>query len=63
MEPVNHCPHCGAAVDVNASVCPECGLPVDTVYSRIVGFYVPVKTYSKERREEYKMRLWEDVNR
>lgn len=25
MEPVNHCPHCGAAVDVNASVCPECG--------------------------------------
>lgn len=45
------------------SVCPECGLPVDTVYSRIVGFYVPVKTYSKERREEYKMRLWEDVNR
>lgn len=24
MEPVNHCPHCGAAVDVNASVCPEC---------------------------------------
>ena len=45
------------------SVCPECGLPVDTVYSRIVGFYVPVKTYSKERREEYKMRLWEDINR
>lgn len=25
MEPVNHCSHCGAAVDVNASVCPECG--------------------------------------
>lgn len=25
MEPVNHCPHCGTAVDVNASVCPQCG--------------------------------------
>ena len=42
--------------------CPECGGEVVTEYTRIVGFYVPVKTYSKERKEEYKMRNWENVN-
>ena len=43
-------------------VCPECGNPVETEYSRIVGFYTPVKTYSKERKAEYQMREWENVN-
>ena len=39
-------------------VCPECGEPVHTEYSRIVGFFVPVKTYSKERKAEYNLREW-----
>ena len=43
-------------------VCPVCGEKVDTVYSRIVGFYVPVKSYSKERKAEWKLRQWDDVN-
>ena len=43
-------------------VCPECGGPMVTQYSRIVGFYVPVKSYSKERKEEWKLRKWENVN-
>lgn len=43
-------------------ICPECGEPVETYYSRIVGFYVPIKTYSKERREEWNLRQWEDIN-
>ena len=42
--------------------CPECGEPVHTEYTRIVGFYVPVSTYSKERKAEYKMRDWENIN-
>ena len=42
--------------------CPECGGDVVTEYTRIVGFYVPVKTYSNERKEEYSMRKWENVN-
>ena len=42
--------------------CPICGEPVETEYSRIVGFFVPVKTYSKERKAEFKLRQWEDVN-
>lgn len=44
------------------SVCPVCGKPVETEFTRIVGFYVPVRTYSKERKSEYKMREWADVN-
>lgn len=44
------------------TVCPECGEPVHTEYSRIVGFYTPVKTYSKDRKAEYKMREWESIN-
>lgn len=44
------------------TTCPECGEPVHTEYTRIVGFYVPVSTYSKERKAEYKMREWENIN-
>jgi ribonucleoside-triphosphate reductase len=43
-------------------VCPICGGAVETEYTRIVGFYTPVKTYSKERRAEFQMREWENVN-
>ena len=44
-------------------ICPICGKPVSTEYSRIVGFYTPIKTWSKSRNEEYKMREWEDVEK
>lgn len=44
-------------------ICPECGEPVHTCYSRIVGFFVPVKSYSKERKAEWSMREWADVNK
>ena len=43
--------------------CPICGKPVETEYTRIVGFYTPVRTWSKERTKEYKMRRWEGINR
>ena len=43
--------------------CPECGKPVATEYTRIVGFYTPIKTWSKTRQEEYVMRRWENVNK
>lgn len=42
--------------------CPECGKPVDTEYTRIVGFYTSIKSWSKERTDEYKLRRWEDIN-
>ena len=43
-------------------VCPECGEPVETEYTRIVGFYTPTKSYSKERKAEYNMREWMPLN-
>ena len=42
--------------------CPVCGEPVFTTYQRIVGFLVPEKTYSKERKSEFRMRDWMDLN-
>lgn len=44
------------------SVCPVCGGKVATEYTRVVGFLVPVKTYSSERKKEYNMRCWEPIN-
>ena len=44
------------------SVCPVCGEPVETEFTRIVGFYTPVKTYSKDRKAEFEMRRWADIN-
>lgn len=38
--------------------CPTCGGEVTDQYTRIVGFYVPVSTYSSERKEEFGMRDW-----
>lgn len=43
-------------------VCPICGGPVDTVYSRIVGFFTPIRSYSKPRLAEWKLREWHNIN-
>lgn len=56
---INACKHNHAFF---GKICPVCGEPVETVYSRIVGFYTPVRTYSKERKSEWAMREWENVN-
>lgn len=42
--------------------CPICGGDVATEYTRIVGFYTPIKSWSKERKAEFKMRQWEHMN-
>lgn len=44
------------------NVCPHCGEPKVTSYQRIVGFLVPERTYSKERKIEFSMRDWFDIN-
>ena len=41
--------------------CPVCGGDVHTEYTRIVGFYTPIKTWSSARKEEYKLREWEQI--
>lgn len=44
-------------------ICPQCGKPFITEYTRIVGFYVPTKTWSKERKAEYALRKWESTQK
>jgi ribonucleoside-triphosphate reductase len=44
------------------TTCPVCGEGVHTEYTRIVGFYTPIRTWSKERKSEYEMREWENIN-
>ena len=43
-------------------ICPICGEPVETEYTRIVGFYTPTKTYSKQRKAEFELREWMPLN-
>lgn len=43
-------------------ICPTCNKPVATEFSRIVGFFTPVRTYSKERKAEFDLREWVDTN-
>ena len=39
-------------------VCPKCGKPVSSEYTRIVGFYTKIQTWSNQRKKEYNMRCW-----
>ena len=45
------------------TTCPVCGKPIYTEYTRIVGFYTPIRTWSRERKHEYGMRRWEAINK
>lgn len=37
-------------------ICPECGGSTLEQYTRVVGFITPIRTWSKERREEFPKR-------
>lgn len=43
-------------------VCPICGEPVETEYTRVVGFYTPTRSYSKQRKAEFNLRQWDNLN-
>lgn len=43
-------------------ICPVCGKPKSCEYSRIVGFFTKVNTWSKARKQEYQMRKWDNIN-
>ena len=45
------------------TTCPVCGKPIATEYTRIVGFYTPVKTWSRERKNEYGLRRWANIDK
>ncbi|HOE39706.1 MAG TPA: anaerobic ribonucleoside-triphosphate reductase [Bacteroidales bacterium] len=44
------------------TICPTCNEPVAKEYTRVVGFYTPIETWSNPRKEEYVMRKWENIN-
>lgn len=44
------------------TTCPVCGKPIATEYTRIVGFYTPINTWSNPRKGEYEMRKWENTS-
>ena len=43
-------------------VCPECHKPKKYEYTRTVGFYTRTATWSDERKDEFKLRKWMDLN-
>lgn len=43
---------------VGTDICPVCGEPVADTYQRIVGFFEPTRTYSKDRQREFSTRRW-----
>ena len=44
------------------TVCPVCGKPVTAEFTRIVGFYTRISSWSQERKAEYKLREWEIID-
>ena len=43
-------------------ICPVCEGPKTAEFTRIVGFYTKIATWGKERKAEYQMRKWDNVN-
>jgi len=39
-------------------ICPICNEPTELEYTRVAGFYTPMKSWSKERQAEGKLREW-----
>lgn len=50
------CRHKHSSIGTN--VCPVCGEPIIDQYSRVVGFYTPVSSYQKIRKQEFDKRKW-----
>lgn len=46
---------------IGRNTCPRCGEPIYDTYSRVVGFYTPVSSYQKIRKQEFNRRKWYDV--
>ena len=46
---------------ISEQKCPVCGEPVADTYARVVGFYTPVSSYQKIRKQEFDKRRWMNV--
>jgi ribonucleoside-triphosphate reductase len=43
-------------------ICPDCGAPKTAEFTRTVGFFTKTAGWSKERKEEFKLREWMPLN-
>ena len=43
-------------------ICPTCGARKTAEFTRTVGFYTKIDTWSKERKAEYKLREWQPLS-
>ena len=46
---------------IGSKTCPRCSKPIADTYARVVGFYTPVSSYQKIRKQEFNNRKWYDV--
>ena len=46
---------------ISEPYCPVCGKPIADTYARVVGFYTPVSSYQKVRKNEFDKRRWMNV--
>lgn len=46
---------------IGSDTCPHCGEPVMDTWQRIVGFFEPVRHYSKDRKREFGERKWYNI--
>lgn len=44
------------------NVCPICGKPTKYTYTRTVGFYTKTESWSDARKEEFKLREWQEID-
>lgn len=56
---INVCKHQHSFI--GTETCPQCGEPVADKFARVVGFYTPVSSYSKIRRQEFDKRKWYSI--
>lgn len=46
---------------ISETRCPVCGEPIADTYARVVGFYTPISSYQKIRKQEFDKRRWMNV--
>ena len=46
---------------IGSKTCPKCGEPIADTYARVVGFYTPVSSYQRIRKQEFNKRKWYGV--
>lgn len=56
--PQTQCDDCGFIAKHPFDVCPKCGSKSVTQWTRIIGYLRPIKTWSKERQDEGKNRMF-----